>query len=165
MATQTIWLTHAGGVTRSDGSHPQIKFYQEANSQTFVAGDLVYRSSGLLTVCGADPAAILGIALAPATNVTSSHTMIPVLVLDTDTEVVMNVYHSTASSATFANNSGHGGEYGIAQNAAGKWCVDLEDTSNTRVKVNSYVDDKGDIYMKVKVKFMPASLQDHTYAG
>jgi len=165
MATQTIWLTHAGGVTRSDGSHPQIKFYQEADSQTFVAGDLVYRSFGQLTVCGADPAAILGIALAPATNVTSSHTMIPVQVLDTDTEVVMNVYHSVASLATFVDNSGHGVAFGVAQNAAGKWVVDLEDTVNTRVKINSYVDDKGDIYMKVKVKFMPASLQDHTCAG
>ncbi len=165
MATQTIWLTHAGGVARSDGSHPQIKFYQEANSQTFVVGDLVYRSSGLLTVCGADPEAILGIALGAATNVTSSHTMIPVLVLDTETEVVMNVYHGTAGSATFSDNSGHGVAYGVAKSAAGKWVVDLEDTGNTRVKIVDYVDPKGDIYMKVKVKFMPASLQDHTYAG
>lgn len=165
MATQTIWLTHAGGVTRSDGSHPQIKFYQEANSQTFVAGDLVYRSSGLLTVCGADPAAILGIALGAATNVTSGHTMIPVLVLDTDTEVVMNVYHSAAASATFSDNSGHGAAYGVVKNAAGKWCVDLEDAGNTRCKITEYVDPKSDIYMKVKVQFHPANLQAHTYAG
>jgi hypothetical protein len=94
-------LKHVGYIG-SKGGPPAIEQVQEADSQTFLAGALVrYDGSGaLIAVAGGDLVTagtadtldirdfavdgapkILGVALAPGTNVTADHATIPVAVL------------------------------------------------------------------------------------
>lgn len=162
MATITARPIPYNGFRMRHGTTPHIRWYTEANSQTFVFGDLVYTNSGALTECGTDPSLILGVALAPGTNVTSGNTSIPVLVLTDDTEVAMNVYHATAASATFSDDSGLNTAYEIHTPSAGVWSIDIAATSNTRVHITEYLDKKGDLYMRCWVKFMNATLQAET---
>ena len=160
MATITKRPIHLNGIRMRDpGTVPMIKWYTEANSQAFVRGDLVYLSSGALTECGADPAAIMGISLGTSTNVTSGNIAIPVLVLTPGVEVAMNVYHATAASATFSDNSGIETAYEINQASSGIWTIDIAATSSTRVHITEYLDAKGDIYMRCWVRFLAANLQ------
>ena len=159
MATKTIKSALANGYDLGSYSHPEIRDFPEAASQSFVTGDLVYLTSNALTVCGADPAAILGFALAPASGTTG--TMIPVWVIKGGHTYLMNVYHATATSATFSDNSGIDTAYEIASYAAGKWVVDISATSSTRGTIIAYesASEKGNIYMRVWFKFLIANLQ------
>ena len=158
MATQPQRNILCNGIRMVGNAMPEIRFFTEANSQTFVAGDLVYSNSGALTICGSDPSSIAGIALAPGTNVTSGNTDIPVLVLHTDVEVIMNLYHGTAASATYSDESGIGVSWGIVA-SSGKWYIDMTDGGNTRVTIQDYYDPKGDYFMRCYVKFLTANLQ------
>ena len=162
MATITKRPIPMNGFRMRDGSYPVIRWYTEADSQSFVVGDLVYTNSGALTECGADPALILGVALADATNVTSGNASLPVLVLTNNTEVSMNVYHATEASATFSDDSGLNTAYEINTPAAGIWTIDIAATSSTRVHITEYMDAKGDLYMRCWVAFMGATLQAET---
>lgn len=166
MATITKRPIPLNGYRMRNGGFPVIRKYTEANSQTFKYGDLVYLNSGgsggPLTVCGADPSAILGIAMANATNVTTGNAEIPVMVLTNGIEVAMNVYHATPASATFTAPAGLSTAYEIVQTSAGIWCIDIAATSSTRVHVHEYLDNPGDIYMRCWVQFMAATLQFET---
>lgn len=143
------------------GASPIIKHYLETASQTFIAGDFVYLTSNCLTHCGSDPSAILGMALADATNTTGTdRSYIPVLVFTDDLELTMQLYHATAASATFTDQSGKGTAYEIVDHASGTWMVDVAATSATRVTVVDYSDeDLGNLYMPVVVRFTTANLQ------
>lgn len=162
MATLSIKRTGLH-VRRKGGDCPRIITAAEANSQTFYVGDLVYLSSGAVTECGSDPSTILGIALRASTNVTSGNVQIPVLVLDSNTEFSMSLYHATAASATLSDKTKIGyASYGIAQNANGKWVVDIADTSNSRVVITDYPIENealGDIYMQVMCQVLAANQQ------
>lgn len=162
MATITKRPIPLNGYRMRNGGYPSIRWYTEANSQTFVYGDLVYTNSGALTECGADPALILGVALADATNVTSGNASIPVLVLTNDIEVAMNTYHATAASSTFSNDSGLNTAYEINTPSAGIWTIDIAATSSPRVHITEYIDQKGDLDMRCWVQFMAATLQAET---
>ena len=163
MATLSIKRTGALVKTTSGRNPRIIGHLKEANSQSFVVGDLVYVSSGAVTACGADPSTILGIALKAATNTTTTNIVIPVLVLDGETSFSMSVYHGTAASATLSDNTTQlSSAYGIVKSAAGKWCVDLSETSSTRVEIMDYPvqgEALGDIYMQVMCKVLAANRQ------
>jgi hypothetical protein len=52
--------------------------------------------------------------------------------------------------------------YGIAQNAAGKWVLDHDEVSSTRVVITDYpvqTEALGDLYMQVMVKVLAANQQ------
>ena len=161
----TLSIKRTGQLVRcTAGRDPRIVAHlKEANSSTFVVGDLVYSSSGAITVCGTDPATIMGIALKAGTNTTTTNKKIPVLVLDGDTEFSMSLYHGTAASATFSDASNQlSVAYGIVKSAAGKWAVDLSETSSTRVVITDYPvqgEALGDIYMQVYCKILAANRQ------
>jgi hypothetical protein len=104
--------------------------FREADSQSFVAGDLVYLASALLTVCGADPTKILGIALEPATNVTSGHKYLLVQVIR-PTDLFSTQF--AGANAFAATDQGKG--YEIVKTAAGLWEVDHSATTENRVAV------------------------------
>lgn len=155
MATRAIVKGNYLPYRTRDGSSPVIKWYLEADSSTFKAGDWVYLTSNVLTICGSDPSAILGMALADANNTTgTSKKKIPVLVFTLGLEIQMQLYHATAASATFTDGSGIEVAYEVVKYAAGKWMIDVAATSSTRVTVVDYSDeDKGDLYMPVWVRF------------
>lgn len=155
MATQTIMVTNRFVRTKT-GDLPPMRWFPEAASQTFVYGDLVYLSSGAVTVCGADPSSILGVAMMDASGTTG--TQIPVLVITDDVEIAMSAYHATKASAVLAA-SNVGTAYEINQYAAGKWTIDIANTSSTRVTVVGNLDDWGDVYGRAWCQFTSANLQ------
>lgn len=81
--------------------------FTEADSQTFVPGNLVYISAaGTLTECTSDDTTYAGIAAKAATNVTSGNIEIPFWPFYPDTLVQFTVSGSTAlsfDSATYYN--------------------------------------------------------------
>lgn len=158
MATQTI--TRTGLHYRLPaGKYPEFEVLPEADSQTFVAGDLVYSSAGSLTICGADPALIRGIAMGDATNVTSGHKDILILRITDDLDVGLNCYHATAASAVLAATNVDD-QYEIVKNAAGKWCIDIANQVSNRVTIQANpVHPWGDVYGIVFVRFIAANIQ------
>ena len=106
---------------------PQIRSYPVTAGQTFIAGALVYLTSGAVSECGADPAAILGIALCSAANKTLyANSEIPVACLTPEVLCVM-------SSSTTPTASHPGVVYGIVKSTY--WKVDTSDTTNERIAV------------------------------
>ena len=106
------------------------------SAQTFTANELVVvnTSDGELEVCGADPALIAGLSLAPASvsrNAASAaaalYGRLPVAVLTPD--VLVGMSSSTTPAATHVGNV-----YGV-EKTGNNWRVDIGDTSNTRVVV------------------------------
>jgi hypothetical protein len=161
----TLSIKRTGQLVRTtSGRQPRIYAKcKEANSSTFVVGDLVYITSQAVTVCGSDPSTIAGIALKAGSNTTTANKYIPILVLDGDTEFSMSLYHGTAASATVSDESLKlSVAYGIVKVAAGKWAVDLSETGSTRVEILDYPvqgEALGDIYMQVMCKVLAANRQ------
>lgn len=111
--------------------YPVIRQFPVASGQTFVAHDLVFFDTATngITVCGADPALILGIALCSAANASIyPNNRIPVAILTPDTAVVMEASSTLSDTNLFR-------DYGIVKSAAGNWKIDLTDTVATRVTV------------------------------
>jgi len=140
-----------------DGSRPVVLSLPEAASQTFKVGDLVYMSSGYLTVCGADPAKITGISKADGHNDASNGTYnVDVLVITLNMLVAMQVYHSTP-----ANNVIEAADrfkaYGIAV-SSNTWYIDKTDTSATRCRIVEFRDALGAENGVVHVQFFSANL-------
>ena len=109
----------------------RIRYFPVTAAQTFVVGALVFLTSGAVTECGADPANILGIALAPASVGLDTRgsifggTQIPVFVLTPNDTIWMG----SSTTPVFATHVGTA--YGIVKST--NWLVDISDTGNTRV--------------------------------
>lgn len=111
--------------------------YQEAAGQSYKAGDLVFLSAGLVTVCGADPAKILGIAQKDATGVTNA--VADVLVIRPGDVFLANFISGKAFAA------GDAKAFEIVKTAAGNWQIDSAAAANTtRVIVHCPVDRSAD---------------------
>ena len=116
-----------------DSAH--IRYMPVTAAQTFITGALVTITLGVGTVgeCGADPATILGIAMAPAsiglatTGSIYGGTQIPVYILQPDTVCFM------ASATTPVQATHQFVLYGIEKTT--NWRVDTTDVANTRVTV------------------------------
>jgi len=135
----------------------EIFMGKEAASQSFKKGEPVYLVSGLVAICGADPAAILGIADADASGVTGAP--IPVVKANGATLFCANIYHSTPASAVTAQ-ADVGTSYGIIV-VSNKLYVDKEETVATRAQVIGLDsrDAVGDQYGRVLFKFLVANRQ------
>lgn len=133
----------------------RVRYFPVTAAQTFIDGALVVLTTGALVECGADPALILGIALAPASMGLASGgsifggTNIPVFVLTTEDEVWM----ASSTTPVFATHVTVA--YGIEKTT--NWRVDVGDTGNTRVHVVgvSLSPQQEGFY----VRFMAANLQ------
>jgi len=149
MATQTL------GVIEVAGPCPDVIQVPEGASQTFRKGDLLELTSGKATVADADDAAILGVALTPATGTTDE----PILVaLANENNVFsMNAYHATPASAVTAVTD-ISVKYAVVA-VSSNWHIELSDTTNTRVRVIDF--DRrhavGDTYGRLLVKFLGAN--------
>lgn len=142
--------------------------FYEAAAQSYKMGDLVYwDSSGNVAIATVDGSGILnvpvlGIATKDATGVTGSPARVAIL---TENDLVeINLWHSTPASAAAALTQ-LGKQYGIEKQAS-IWSVDLETnsepaSSNTpllKVQVVKILDDIGDLYARVLVKFLGFTL-------
>jgi len=138
------------------GTPALVQTYPEAASQTFKAGDLVYRNGGYVTVCGANPSLVLGVALEDAHNDAQAGTHeIQVLIINGWTEFVMQVYHSTSDNNKI-EASDLGKKYGIAV-INNLWYVNKTDTTNTRVIIHDFLDPVGTVNGRVGVVFLAAN--------
>lgn len=123
--------------------------YGVDEAQTFVPGDLVFidTAEGLVVVCGADPALILGWAMGHAVpqqtfpgdtttppslfgEVTAGTDLgkVGVEVIDPGVEYILGVAGTLVATD-------EGKAYGIVKTNPGFWDVDLSDTSNPRVRI------------------------------
>jgi predicted RecA/RadA family phage recombinase len=159
----TISLRPMSAVSTISGGVYEIRRYPEAASQSFKKGELVYLASGKVTICGADPSLILGMAMEDATGTTD--TSIAVAIANKDTVFEGNVYHGTPASAITAVTD-IGTDYGVV-NANNKWYVDVSDTSNVRILVRdlSKKDVVGDTYGRVLFQVMQDYCQLDTDAN
>lgn len=115
----------------------RVRYFPVTAAQTFIAGALVFLTSGAVSECGADPTSILGIACAPASVGLDAKgsffgdlrgtTMIPVYVLNP----VDVVFMASGTTPVYATHVGQA--YGIEKTT--NWRVDPTDAVNTRVTV------------------------------
>jgi len=133
--------------------------YPEAASQVFVDGDFVYLTGGYLTLCGADPTVILGMALDPAHNVAAGLYQIRVALACEMNLFGLSVYHATAGNNKIEATD-MGSLFDIAMSAAGKWVVDKAvSTTTSRVKVIRFIDPLGTIAGMVGCTIVAANRQ------
>jgi len=138
---------------------PQIEHLPEAQLQTFLEGELVYMNSGYLTVCGADPALILGLSLEDGHNdaADGSHSD-DVLLASVNQEFIMQIGHSGGGDATNAVTDLMAA-YGVTL-TSNKWYVDKNKTGgDARVKVTRFLDPVGTTNGRVYVKVLAANRQ------
>lgn len=146
---------------------PNIK---EANSQTFVAGDLVTVTPGTGTVAefAANGRHLAGIALDSATNASgSTNQKIRIQIIQPNETYIATL---RSSSTTVASAITHLGKcYGLISPSAGVWCADANSATVTNANVqvtgfvygpdvdssgNPCVKALGDTNAEVYVKFM-----------
>lgn len=147
----------------ANGSETEERLYPEAATQTFKRGDLVYLSSGSVTVAAGAPANVasgtklLGIALKDASGATGAS--VPVALANPNLRWVLPVTHATPASAATAITQ-VGATYELERTAAGKWAVPIDDTSNAKVVVTAlhpaYA--VGEQYGWVEVRFLDAQV-------
>ena len=126
----------------------------EANSQTFVAGDLLYLNSGAATIATtSQETQIFGVALKNATNVTTGNAAIPILVICPETLFVAQADTTTAVTQV-------GEDYGLNY-TSGSMSVDIGDTTSTSVRIEALDsrDAVGTSGGRVVVRFQPATMQ------
>ncbi len=132
----------------------RVLHFTPDGAATFKVGALVYYDTGTQTLkeCGADPALILGIALADAVPATGKSPFadgkVPVLVLQPETLVCMA--STTVPAETQVLNG-----YGVVKDSSGFWLVDIGDTVNKRLDVARVDISNGVFY----VQFYAANLQ------
>jgi len=126
----------------------------EANSQTFVAGDLVYLNSGAVTLATtSQETQLFGVALKAGTNVTTGNANIPVCVIAPETLFIAQL--DTTTAVAYA-----GEDYGLNY-TSGSMSVDLGDTSSTSVRIEKLDtrDAVGTSGGRVVIRFQPATMQ------
>lgn len=141
----------------ADGGLPIIRSYREADSQSFLVGQLVYLSSGYVTATASD-GVILGIALKAATNVTSGHIMIPVMIIRPGDEILIETIATSTATLATAANMGIG--YGLV--VASNICrLDFDETTTDRFQITKllYDADQSTVKTYVVATCNPTGLQ------
>ena len=132
--------------------NPEIRYIGEANTQTFVAGDLVYLSSGLVTINAAD-ATIFGVAQATS-KADSLNRPTPVSVINTS-----QTWVAESNAAQTAANVGE--DYDVVITTANT-AVNVGSTDNPAVCVVDLDPRDGAVTAsggRLLVKFLPGVLQ------
>jgi hypothetical protein len=138
--------------------NPEVRYIAEADSQTFVVGDLVYLSSGQVTVV-ADDATIYGVAGKNSANDTNNAET-PVYVLDPS-----QTWIAEADAATTAAYIGE--DYGLNV-TSGSMSVDIGETTNPAVVIKDLDPRDGASTAaggRVLINFLPKVLQHMKGAG
>ena len=157
----TVPLQRARVYGTISGNSPQIRYFPEADAQTFKTGQFVYLVDGKVTACPSDPTAVLGMAAHDANE--SEDADVAVHVINGDTEFEVNVYHDdTGESDNEIAVTHTGGVYGMIV-VDNKCYCDISDTENKVfiVKSISIRDKAGDVYGRAVVDVIPSISQLH----
>jgi len=149
-------LTYRAKLARMLNGFPEpMTKLPEAASQTFKWGDLVFMSGGYVTICGADPASIAGIAMENGHNSTAGAYDVDILFVTADTLIQMQVYHATEANNVIEATDLFK-DFGIAV-TSNVWYVDKADVSATRVRVVEFIDPLGTANGRVAVQVLAAN--------
>lgn len=110
------------------GSYVEEYTPSQVGGEIFGYGDFVFLAANVVKLCGADPAAILGISevVSEKARILTANGKVPIRVLSS--ECVLIMYSPTVPvEATHLNVA-----YGVARDGAGNWFVDTADVVNTR---------------------------------
>lgn len=135
-----------GSVT---GSAPEMETFPEAATQSFKKGELVILASGKVTVAGANPTGILGVAAHDASGITDNP--VNVYIANLDTIFVANLSTGIASAITQV-----GARFGVTK-VGTNWHVDTAKTGATERVVVKKLDSRdavGDTQGRVHVVFL-----------
>ena len=135
-----------------DGTPPVIAQWPEAASQTFVAGDFVYRVSGYATVCADDPQIIGGLALEAAHNTTAGLYSVDVLVVTGMTCLCMNTHGVNPLDTVQAAD--HGKTWQI-EKVSTVWAINKDVATSPSIKIIGFIDALGTVNGKVEVVVIP----------
>lgn len=125
--------------SQGNGAPIEQRDYPEAASQTFKRGELVYLSSGKVTVAVADDTdvasgtKVLGIALRDASGTTD--TAIPVALANPLFRWVLPVSNDGATQTTAVTQVGVA--YELHKHTNGKWSCNINGTTDTKVVVTA----------------------------
>jgi hypothetical protein len=135
------------------GGPPYTRTYPEAASQSFKRGDFVLLSSGKVTICGSDPAAVLGVAAQDASGVTD--TPVKVYIADKSTVFVGNLSSAIVSTVALV-----GVRYGTLLES-GIFTVNTADTTGPTVTIIGLDgrDAVGDTNARVHFTFLDSAAQ------
>lgn len=150
--------TVAEGITFKDPSVTKyIKAGREGSTQTFKAGALLIRSSGLLVKAGADATAdIVGVAVNPAKGVSGAEVLyVPAdapIEFEATLEDESNNNHALVAGDMFT-------DYALQIDATNdRFFIDENDTTNTCVVVTGFRDAIGTVKARVRFKFLRDTL-------
>lgn len=141
---------------------PRIVTRALAAAQAFNVGALVLvDANGNFAECGADPAAIAAVALAPAGSDSSGFNIL-------GTKSFPPGYmqgcciKGKAFSAKYVGSlpAADGGLYGVVKDSDGDWKVDFGETTNTRLKLVDRRTNSPENIGRVIVRFLDANAQD-----
>lgn len=126
----TITLGRIRVVKTLTGGPPALMRFEEAASQTFKDGALVFLSGGYIQECGADPAQILGVVVGDGDNdATAGTSQKLVYVADASTVFEANVSTSQVTAQTDVGRS-----WGLVK-VGNNWHIDKNDGTNQRVYI------------------------------
>lgn len=131
------------------GNSPEMETYPEAAAQSFKKGEIVILTAGKVTIAGANPTGILGVAAHDASGVTD--TGVNVYIANLDTIFVGNLTTGRTTAITQV-----GGRYAVALVSA-KWHVnDAVTGANERVVIKKLDprDAVGDTQGRVQFVFL-----------
>ena len=131
----------------------------EAATQTFLKGALLVFSAGYIQECGADPAAILGVAAEDGHNDTTAGTsQIKYYPL---TGNVFEANLAQAAANTTSATTDLGTKYGVIKRSTGTahWVVDSAETSSTRCVILNWARSTvaTDVNARVQIHFFQAN--------
>jgi hypothetical protein len=143
-----------------------ISFYQEVDSQSFLAGEFVSFAAAVgdaVQAATTGDLPIAGIALADATNVTSGNATIPVQVIGPNDEVLIQVAANGGAVEPANTTCKPGVAYDI-QVVSNHHTIDSSDTTNPKfVFLGPVLDSAGDV--TVWGRFRPYYLENQVIAG
>jgi hypothetical protein len=148
-------------VTKNGGAGESDKL-DINTAEVFIPGDLLVKVNNKLTRCGADPVAISYIASCTETQAVPGDTRVVVQRIQTGESYVMNAYSGTASLAVIADSALDAkSDYGVALvtvSGSTAWVLDIDDTTNIKVRLLSRIDAATDTYPQCVVEFLPTAL-------
>jgi hypothetical protein len=158
----TLALKQCVHAYETGGGAPE--FDETLTTGTIQSGDLLVRINNVANVCGADPAAISYLSTATDADVLPGATATTLALAKIKSSGVfeMSLFHSTPASAVLSDaDIDDVLQYGIAkQTVSGvtAWVIDKEETSSKRVTIVKRLSSATDVYPRVLVQFMAASL-------
>lgn len=142
---------------------PDTRSVAYTTGQTFKKGALlVYAAAGTVSECGADPAAVMGVALDPAgsrpgydaanspTVVTGRNQEVSVAIANRQTVFSGRAVSVAGGDPTTPTQTLVDEDYGVAKDSNGIWYVDLDETSTKSVHIVDIDIDQKIVFFKFK---------------